>query len=71
MAEFDVGSIWPHFEKILNKNPQIFPKKLISKDLFMNIYGQACTRVFGEKINESASLIPMADNLNHNGSVQI
>ena len=34
------------------------------RDLFLNIYGQVCTRCFGYGL-DSTSLIPMADNLNH------
>lgn len=57
------------FEKVLRAHPDVFPAKYIDKDLFMNIFGQVSTRNFGYSI-ESSTLIPMADNLNHN-SVEV
>lgn len=42
----------------------MFPAKFVDKDLFLNIYGQVCTRCFGHG-TETCTMIPGADNLNH------
>jgi len=53
------------FKKVLLQYPKIFPDKLLDRGLFMNVYGQVCTRCFGYGL-PSCSMIPMADNINHN-----
>ena len=44
--------------------PELFPKKIIDFGLFLNVYGLVYTRCFGSGL-PSISLIPMADNFNH------
>ena len=56
---------WIQFKEILMKYPDIFPQKLIDEGLFLNLYSQVCTRCFGYGL-PTTSMIPMADNLNHN-----
>lgn len=55
---------WMLFKKVLKAYPSLFPTSFVNKELFFNIYGQVCTRCFGEGV-ESTSMIPMADNFNH------
>ena len=55
---------WRLFKMILEKYPDIFSLKYIDEGLFMNMYGQVCTRCFGYGL-PSCSMVPMADNLNH------
>jgi len=52
------------FRDILISYPDIFPKKFIDFSLFLNIYAQVYTRCFGSGV-PSTSIIPMADNFNH------
>lgn len=67
--EMEVRQEWLMFCKVLRAHPAIFPNKFIDRDLFLNIYGQVCTRCFGHG-TETCTMIPMADNLNHN-SVEV
>jgi hypothetical protein len=52
------------FVQVLQKYPKIFPDHFMSRKLFLNVYGQVCTRCFGYSV-PSTSMIPMADNFNH------
>ena len=56
---------WMLFENVLRDSTSTFEDKYIDKHLFLIIYKQVCTRCFGEGL-DSASMIPMADNCNHN-----
>lgn len=56
--------VWEDSLLILSSYPKVFPPKYATKDLFMSLYLQVCTRCY-EAGCESTSLIPMADNLNH------
>lgn len=49
---------------MLIQYPKIFKKRFVDRGLFLNIYGQVCTRCFGYGLS-STSMVPMADNLNH------
>ena len=62
---YDLETEWHMFKKVLTQYPKIFSKKLIDRGLFFNIYGQVCTRCFGYGL-PSCSMVPMADNMNHN-----
>lgn len=57
--------IWHDSLTIIQQYPNVFPEKFVDKDLFMNLYFQVCTRCYSSG-TESTSMIPMADNLNHN-----
>jgi len=48
----------------LLKYPKIFYPETCTKENFLLVYGQVCTRCFGYGI-PSCSMIPMADTLNH------
>ena len=50
---------------IIKKYPHVFHEKFIDQGLFNNIYSQVCSRCFGYGL-PTTSMIPMADNLNHN-----
>jgi hypothetical protein len=54
---------WFQFKAIMKNYPEIFAPKFINKELFMNVFAQVCTRIFGDI--DSSSLVPMADNMNH------
>ena len=66
LKEYDaeLAATWEIFEKVLLEYESVFPAKFIDRGLFLNIYGQVCTRCFGYGL-ESTAMIPMADNLNH------
>ena len=55
---------WRLFKMILESYPSVFPSKFVDQGLFMNLYGQVCTRCFGYGL-PSCAMVPMADNLNH------
>lgn len=56
---------WLEFKQVLESNKEIFNEKLRNENLFLHLYAQVCTRCFGYQ-NETAALVPMADNFNHN-----
>ena len=43
----------------------IFPPKLIDRDLFIILYKKVCSKSFGYG-QDSCAMIPLADQLNHN-----
>jgi hypothetical protein len=58
--------LWKTLESILVKYPLAFPVKYVDLGLFLTVIGQIESRAFEIKGN---SLVPMADNMNHNGKV--
>ena len=56
------------FLSVLIKYPDIFKEKYLNCDLFLHIYFYLQTRSFGSGGGgiDSISVVPMADNLNHN-----
>ena len=54
-----------NFLFIIGKYPKLFPIKYIDINLFANIYFNVLNRCFGGGLT-SLSVVPMADNLNHN-----
>ena len=63
--EADLETTWSQFEALLKKYPAIFPSRFVNKALFLNAFAQVCSRCFGYGL-PSCSLLPMADNQNHN-----
>ena len=55
---------WIEVRSLLEKYPQHFPIKRITKDLFIFAYGNVVMRCFGWSL-PCTMLIPMADALNH------
>ena len=56
--------LWKTLESILVRYPVIFPAKYVELGLFLTVLGQLESRAFSI---QGTSLVPMADNMNHNG----
>lgn len=56
--------LFADFQHIMDENPEIFKKDLFTQKLFNHLYGSVVTRCFGYGI-PCTSMIPMADNMNH------
>ena len=50
--------------KILKQYPDDFPEYLLNEELFLAVWAQVCTRVFGTA-EEEAMMIPVGDSMNH------
>ena len=53
------------FQKIMAEHPHVFPEEYRDPDLFMSMFSNVISRCFGTGV-DSTSLVPVADNLNHN-----
>lgn len=56
---------WSVLEKALKKYIAIFEPRTLKREVFVKLYAQVCTRCFGWGL-PFTSMVPMADNLNHN-----
>jgi hypothetical protein len=56
---------WEALRNALKKYVAIFPRSGLTRELFVKLYAQVCTRCFGWGLPHT-SMVPMADNLNHN-----
>jgi hypothetical protein len=60
-----MDQMWIACKKILEKYPKIFSQETLNFDLFEWAYCISVTRTFGSDL-PSGTLMPMADNFNHN-----
>ena len=58
----EIKTEWNQLEPIFNEFPDIFPG--YTKELFLEMYNYACTRVFGWTL-PNTMMVPMADFQNH------
>ena len=56
---------WAALQTALKKYVAIFSPATLTREVFVKLYAQVCTRCFGWGLPHT-SMVPIADNLNHN-----